>query len=248
MTTFAPKLPREKQRELLLISRAGDRRARDKLVCSMGSFVYQCARKFVRPGVELDDLMSAGQEGLLVAIDRYDPDRGCLTTYAKYWIMAKLRECARDHEDTHISRSRDIEDRIHPAVLYAARHAERLDAPLEMGSSGSPGSISTYLDAFHSPWETPEALTSDKLDQESLHEAVAGLPTNQRRVIRERFLTEDPKTLEEISPLLDGRSKERVRQIESEALDRLRKVLSKRDRPSLKLVANVRRDWYSLKR
>ncbi len=70
-----------------------DRAARDQIVRAMQSAVRVNARKYARPGLELDDLTSEGNIGLLRALERFDPNRGTrFITYSVYWIRDAIQK------------------------------------------------------------------------------------------------------------------------------------------------------------
>src|SRR5262245_1508085 len=71
--------------------RQGDRAARERLVRSNLRLVVNIARGYRRCGMSLEDLVEAGNLGLLAAADRFDPDRNVhFATYARYWIKLEI--------------------------------------------------------------------------------------------------------------------------------------------------------------
>ena len=88
----APVLSAEIERELARAAQLGDADALNRLVCSHIRFVFSIAADYLRFGVPLDELVSEGMLGLLMAARRFDPERGVrLSAYAAYWIRMKLR-------------------------------------------------------------------------------------------------------------------------------------------------------------
>ena len=81
----------EEQMELARKAKQGDQKARDKLITSNLRFVVTCAKKYVNQGVPLIDLINAGNYGLCLAINNYDPDRGYkFISFAVWYIRREL--------------------------------------------------------------------------------------------------------------------------------------------------------------
>ena len=81
----------EEQMELARKAKQGDQKARDKLIISNLRFVVTCAKKYVNQGVPLIDLINAGNYGLCLAINNYDPDRGYkFISFAVWYIRREL--------------------------------------------------------------------------------------------------------------------------------------------------------------
>ena len=79
-------------------SRAAKAKARDTLICSNLRYVFKKAKKYSRGNVEqFEDLIAAGNEGLLAGLDKFDPSSGVrLLTYAGWWVMQRqLKEMSR---------------------------------------------------------------------------------------------------------------------------------------------------------
>jgi RNA polymerase sigma factor (sigma-70 family) len=91
-----PPLDPDRERSLARAARAGDREARDDLVRESLRLVALRAHHLGLRGDALDEVMQSGTLGLIAAVDRFDPDRGCrLATYAWPWITAAIRVRAR---------------------------------------------------------------------------------------------------------------------------------------------------------
>ena len=91
-----PPLEPDRERTLAEAARAGDRGARDDLVRESLRLVALRARSLGLRGDALDEAMQAGTLGLIAAVDRFDPGRGCrLATYAWPWITAAIRATVR---------------------------------------------------------------------------------------------------------------------------------------------------------
>ncbi|MGE0786165.1 MAG: RNA polymerase sigma factor RpoD/SigA [Sandaracinaceae bacterium] len=82
-------LSREDEHELAVKARAGDRNAADRLVEANLRYVVAVALQYRRYGIPIGDLIAEGNVGLMMAVDKFDPDRGTrFVTYAGYWIRA----------------------------------------------------------------------------------------------------------------------------------------------------------------
>jgi RNA polymerase sigma factor (sigma-70 family) len=91
-----PPLDSDREQTLAQAARAGDRDARDALVRESLRLVALRAHHLGLRGEALDEAMQSGTLGLIAAVDRFDPDRGCrLATYAWPWITAAIRVRAR---------------------------------------------------------------------------------------------------------------------------------------------------------
>lgn len=81
----------DEQFELARLAKNGDQKAKDKLISSNLRFVITCARKYIGQGVPLVDLIQSGMEGLVLAFDHYDPDRGYkFLSFAIWYIRREL--------------------------------------------------------------------------------------------------------------------------------------------------------------
>lgn len=79
------------ERTLATAAHAGDKAARDTLILHNLRLVGSIARRYLRPGLDLDDLIQYGTLGLMRAVDKFDPTQGRLTTYATWWIKQAIR-------------------------------------------------------------------------------------------------------------------------------------------------------------
>ncbi len=93
----AAHLGREEEYALIAKAQAGDERAMETLLRKHHGFVCMVAKRFRGRGLEFEDLEQAGAFGLATAVRRFDPKHGVrLTTYANWWILAKINESLTD--------------------------------------------------------------------------------------------------------------------------------------------------------
>ena len=120
-----PPLDADRERTLARAARAGDRGARQDLIRASLRLVALRAHHLGLHGDALDEAMQSGTLGLIAAVDRFDPDRGCrLGTYAWPWITAAVRVRARieyplDTVDLPApDEAIDPPDDVHPALAH----------------------------------------------------------------------------------------------------------------------------------
>ncbi len=240
-TTLTP----EVEHDLATRYRAGDAPAGRKLIEACLPFVMTIALEYRRWGLPLEDIVQEGNIGLLKAAERFDPNRGCrLATYAAYWIRAEIREyVARGYRIVRLGSSKSerralrIYRKTHEknpealaemSGLTAERATELLpllmarDVSLERApSDDGKAPVDRLADDARSPEE--EACLADERArlQAALRKVVAELSPRERRIVRQRWLTDEPKTLEQLGAAF-GVSKERVRQLEERAKKRMR--------------------------
>jgi RNA polymerase sigma-32 factor len=234
----------ESERDLALRWRSGDREAGRRIIEACLPFVMTIALEYRRWGVPIEDIIQEGNIGLLKAAERFDPERGCrLATYAAYWIRAEIREyVARGYRIVRLGSSKNERRALRiyrktrekdPEVLAALSGLtkERATAllPLLMGGDVSLERVSpdgvTPLERLACSASTPEENASVAEErgqlQRALQRIVAELSPRERRIVRKRWMTDEPMTLEELGAVF-GVSKERVRQIEERAKHRVR--------------------------
>ncbi|MBB5055309.1 MULTISPECIES: RNA polymerase sigma factor RpoH [Afipia] len=242
----------------------GDRDAAYQLVTSHLRLAAKIALQYKRYGLPIADLISEANVGLMLAIKRFDPERGCrLATYAAWWIKASVQEyILRSWSLVKLGTTpaqkklffnlRKLKSRIGAPeerdlspehVKYISEHLQvgetevremngrmrgdiSLNAPLSVAGEGD-----EWEDWLADPCPDPESLLLEGSDREqkktALDQALAELSARERSILEARFLTEEPKTLDELAAVFHV-SRERIRQIEQRALQRLRAKIGAR--------------------
>ena len=249
-----PLLTQEEEKELGYRTQKGDRDALQKLIESNLRFVIKIAKKYRASGLPFLDLINEGNCGLIEAANRFDPDRGVrFTSYAVWWIrQAILHYLSRASHAFRVSpKAANIAYRV--AKVLNKNKSDQIDPPsrealaLEVGVSLH--ELNTSLEAnaptfsLDRPFDEAGELTlSDVLEQmtipsaeenvmatflkDKLNLSLEGLTVMEERILRLRFGLDDdtPLTLREIGLMLNL-SRERIRQIEAQALRKLRESL-----------------------
>ena len=241
-------LDRETERDLAHRWRAGDQRSGTRLVEACLPFVISIALEYRRWGVPLEDIIQQGNLGLLKAAAKFDTSKECrLATYAAYWIRAEIREYVvrafrvvrlgttkGERRALRAYRRSQITDPAELAkVSGLSEERARLLLPLlqgrEVSLDAGVGDMAPAVDRLPSGSASPEddASRSEIGAQASIavRAAVGELDEREQMIVKARFMTEDPPTLQELGSRL-GVSKERVRQLEERARSKLRGELA----------------------
>ncbi|MCS6922963.1 MAG: RNA polymerase sigma factor RpoD/SigA, partial [Fimbriimonadales bacterium] len=247
LASRAPRLTAEQERELALRAAEGDERARELLVQANLRLVISIAKHYTGRGLAMIDLIQEGNLGLMRAVEQFDPQRGNrFSTYATWWIrqaisralqeqaslirvpqyMAKTLQHVRQVSallQQELGREPTVHEvaqraKLSPEQVRELMHAVAKPISLEMPINDSDGSVLGDIIAAETEAEWEQAV-----DWESL---MARLNEKEKAVIRLRYglSGEPPMTLEEIGKRL-GLSKERVRQLESRAIQKMQEAV-----------------------
>ena len=203
-----------------------------KLVTSNLRYVIKIALEFRDYGCRLADLIQEGNIGLMVAIKKFDPHKGFrLITYATWWIKAFIQDFIVKTKGLVKRGSKAIKKRLFYRNGTSDAHeplAElSLDAPLGDGAL-------TRLDMLYETAPNQEESYAEVQEQavvgREIIEAMGRLNDKERLVIEKRVMAEEPESLQGLGDRL-GLTRERVRQIESGALRKLKEAL--KDSPTV---------------
>ena len=108
----------EQQTQLIHQLEQGDPSARQRLIESHLRMVVPIARRYMRPGVELCDLIQEGNIGLIEAVDRYDPALGRFSCYARYWVKKMILLYLGQEDDGLLSLDKEYSDEDGECVTW----------------------------------------------------------------------------------------------------------------------------------
>ena len=254
--------------ELAKRIKRGDKRARERMIKANLRLVVKIARDYEGMGLPLLDLINEGNIGLMKGVERFDPKKGAkLSTYASWWIKQsikralanqgktirlpvhvvdkvthirraemKLRETFdRDPTDEELAHELDLDPRRIRQYRQASKAPVSLDSPI--GDDGSEQVSEIVADPNAA---APFDRLVRETDTQMVREVMATLDPRESTILAMRFGLKDDtqRTLEEIGGQL-GVTRERIRQIQEQALRKLRARVEARERTSAKETEEI---------
>jgi RNA polymerase primary sigma factor len=229
--------------------------ARTELIKANLRLVVKIAHDFKGLGLPLLDLISEGNIGLMRAVEKFDPAKGAkFSSYAAWWIKQSMRRAlanqsktiripvqsagkinkiknariklteklSREPSDAEIAEFLEFSERTVSGLKLADLKTFSLQDPIQQGEDGE------FQDIIPDRSSTmPDRILGDRESIARLNSLLTNLDDREKRIIRMRFGLDGnrPKTLEEVSQEI-GRTRERVRQIQNQALSKLKDMLA----------------------
>jgi RNA polymerase sigma-32 factor len=234
----------EPQDEYMLAKRwreHGDRDAAHKLVTSHLRLVAKIAMGYRGYGLPISEVISEGNVGLMQAVKRFEPEKGFrLATYAMWWIKAAIQEyilrswslVKMEEGDLRPDQVKLIAKRLGVTEQDVVDMNRRLGGDVSLNApireDGDSGEWQDWLvdDASDQEERLAESEESDNR-RKALGEALTVLNERERRIFEARRLADDPITLEDLAAEF-GVSRERVRQIEVRAFEKVQRAVKSR--------------------
>jgi RNA polymerase primary sigma factor len=251
-----PLLTKTEEQQLARRVRRGDAGARERMVLANLRLVIAIARKYRGMGLPLADLIGEGNLGLIKAVERFEYEKGFrFSTYASKWIRqaitktlatdsrtvrlpANVIETIRKVRATEESMLRNEQtepveaDICSRLGLSSARYAQMANASssVSLDAPCTPdGEVSLHEMLADESGNMPDSVAFQHIDSDKLEGYLQNLSKRERRILSYRFGLEDGnlRSLAETGKMV-GITRERIRQIEKRAIEKIRRMMKKR--------------------
>lgn len=261
-----PRLTFEEEQELGKRITAGDQEARAKMIEANLKLVVAIGKHYINRGLQFEDIIEEGNIGLIRAVEKFQYQKGFkFSTYASWWIRQAIErailnqtkiirlpvhmaECVRSYTRTVWKLSHEL-GREPYAEEIAVKMCKGIDKvrsisqvmretlSLDMLIGDHPDDTLSEVLADENAL-SPERLSDDISQRKCIDTWLSRLPAGQRNVIEMRYGLngEDPMTLDRIGKKL-GITRERVRQIENQAIKRLRCIMRRYNKTAIECYA-----------
>lgn len=248
-----PLLTKEEENDLAAKAKTGDQAARQRIASANLRFVVNIAKKYRHSGMDMTDLISEGNVGLMTAIDKFDPQKGYrFISYAVWWIRQSILKAIYETKDAirlplnrmnelvkikkakkSLGNRKSEEEEIKEVAAQLNMEQDTVRdllaisqemISLDMNVQAKPGETSTFGDFIEDTrYQGPEEGSLDNAMKREVRDALQTLKPKEAQVIRLRYGLDgaEPMSLKEVGDICKL-TKERIRQIEKNAIDRVR--------------------------